>query len=565
MSARWAATAFLTGLLLVLATPGAAAQDAVDVRAPLDLFGDLAVESKGLTVYHHAFDDGTMAGTIYRGTLTETVHEQGRQPQSRTLADIDPDAPLEFSLHKGGLVTIAYDGPFRFYVGPSGIPDDETPAEPPVAAAGPNPARTTPSDPDAGDDPFRFVLAMPTQSFLVVPQGGVNTTSPFDLQLNHGNLTLTDVDGGQRVYRAGVQTVEFGGGILPTDPDPYETQVLTTYRLNATRAVYALRQEAPQTPADYWQGDEALAASNVDRPPGAWPRDDLDRFGRVLREHGLAATVLASDAPVLNLEGVARLTPLKEQSAALPAAFRDARSVELGGTLAFGLADASDDHRTMTVHMGGDVGWTSAADASGDVQIVQTAALVGGLGLVAVAGTVWAWPLLKFASVRFLVTPLYARIHRDEVLEHPVRDDILSTVAREPGISASELGRRAQCGWGTLVYHLSVLERERMVWSAREGRHRRYFAQGRVNYSDRDALGLLRNVASRRLADAILQQPGVIQKDLSRSLKLAPSTVAWHVDRLVRTGLLRKVSEGRQVRYYPSQRLETLVSQVPVT
>jgi predicted transcriptional regulator len=132
-----------------------------------------------------------------------------------------------------------------------------------------------------------------------------------------------------------------------------------------------------------------------------------------------------------------------------------------------------------------------------------------------------------------------------------------------PGISASELGRRTHCGWGTLVYHLSVLEREDMVWSAREGRHRRYFAQGGINYSDRDAVGLLRNPASRRLADAVQRAPGIIQKDLSREVQLTPSTVAWHVDRLVAAGLVEKRAEGRQVRYFPSQRLGNLVAVAP--
>jgi predicted transcriptional regulator len=178
-----------------------------------------------------------------------------------------------------------------------------------------------------------------------------------------------------------------------------------------------------------------------------------------------------------------------------------------------------------------------------------------GIGVAAVAGLAYAWPTVKFGTTKFLLAPLYARLKREDLLENPLRDDILEVVQTSPGISASELGRRLNCGWGTLVYHLTVLERMQLLSSAREGRHKRFFVQGRINYSDKGAVGLLANPAARMVLDAIKDQPGLIQRDLSRHLNLSPGTVAWHVDRLHEAGLVLKEEEGRVVRYYPSQKL----------
>jgi DNA-binding transcriptional ArsR family regulator len=203
----------------------------------------------------------------------------------------------------------------------------------------------------------------------------------------------------------------------------------------------------------------------------------------------------------------------------------------------------------FTVQAPAGVNWSSIAlGAAGGALLVGSAA--------------YAWPAFRWRAARFLLLPLYARLKREQVLENPLRDDILQTVQQQPGISASELGRRLACGWGTLVYHLTVLERMKLVSSAREGRHKRFFAQGRIHYSDKGAVGLLANPAARNILDAIRAQPGVIQKELGERLELSPGTIAWHVERLAEQGLIVREEEGRVVRYYPSDRLLDLTRQL---
>ncbi len=552
-------------VVLIALAPLAAAQGDghVDGHAPLDLHGDLLVEAPGLRLYHHASATDALAGTVYRGVLYEVSHPEGGEPQQRVVRQIDPSQPADFRFEPGAIATAEFSKGLRFQVAPTGLDTNETPTLGPVAHAGPNPAQSTALESDGPDDPWATVPAYPTSAFLVAPSGGLNTTSPLTVTLHAGNLTLTPSGQAPAQYQARVVTQTSGSpGPLPLPPDPSpEYEVAVSYVLNMTLAVTSLRSGGADAALAHWTGSEDATAPSVDAAAGHWPRDALDSLAAARAALGVPATVLAADNLTLSLDGVARLHDVVDPQSVGAAGVEPGDTLELGGDLILQPVAPGEDARRFRLLVAGRVDHVGPGPADGD-EPWRDVALWGGVGLVAAVGTAWAWPAIKFGAARYLLVPLYARIHREEVLEHPVRDDILSTVSQEPGISASELGRRTQCGWGTLVYHLSVLEREKMVWSAREGRHRRYFAQGGVNYSDRDAIGLLRNTSSRRLADAVRASPGIIQKDLSRILDLSPSTVAWHVERLEGAGLVLKEADGRQVRYYPSGRLDDLVRQV---
>lgn len=176
-------------------------------------------------------------------------------------------------------------------------------------------------------------------------------------------------------------------------------------------------------------------------------------------------------------------------------------------------------------------------------------AILSGVGVLAVAG--YLWPHLKFLGAR-AVMPLYTRLARDDIRDNKVRDTILTTIEKEPGVHAIEISRRAKCGWGTVVYHLGVLEKMAYVASVREGRHRRYFPKGEHHHRLHAPLALMKNPATSKVFEAIRVNPGIKQKELSHLLGLAPSTVNWHVGRLQGANLVVKTAAGRAVVYHVS-------------
>jgi DNA-binding transcriptional ArsR family regulator len=178
------------------------------------------------------------------------------------------------------------------------------------------------------------------------------------------------------------------------------------------------------------------------------------------------------------------------------------------------------------------------------------AAGAAGAGAAAlVAGLVYFWPRLKFATT-LLALPLYTRIERTAVLEHEKRDEIYELIRASPGIHAHEIGEKANIGWGTTVYHLKLLEQHSLVVSKKSGRYKRFFVNTGEYTKKKDVYGALRNETAKAVADFIVNHPGCNQKELCAALDIQPSLASWHVEKLEGVELVKRVKDGRMVRYF---------------
>lgn len=196
--------------------------------------------------------------------------------------------------------------------------------------------------------------------------------------------------------------------------------------------------------------------------------------------------------------------------------------------------------------------------ASGEVPIVfrepsiERAAVATG-SLLAVFLAVYFLPLLKYGAAHALVfLPGYAKIRKDAILENRVRDQLLQLIKQDPGIHASDLGRRLDAGWGTVVYHLGVLEKNRLVSSLVDGRHKRFFPAGIIDFSRRGQIGVLRNDRTRSIYQMIAEEPGLIQGAIANRVGISVPATIWHLKRLEEVGLVGRDREGRKMHYYPA-------------
>lgn len=180
------------------------------------------------------------------------------------------------------------------------------------------------------------------------------------------------------------------------------------------------------------------------------------------------------------------------------------------------------------------------------------------LGAAALAGAgflAYFWSSIKAWGMRSLLVPaigLYARVTHAEVFDNAVREQIYAAIRSRPGISASDLAKQASVSWGTTIYHLEVLEQNRMVSSLRKGRHRRYFENGADLNASKDVVALLQNPVTASIAQQIRVAPGTTQKDLAHATGMSPQALHWHLVRLVEAGLVRKERAGRFVKHYAS-------------
>jgi hypothetical protein len=160
----------------------------------------------------------------------------------------------------------------------------------------------------------------------------------------------------------------------------------------------------------------------------------------------------------------------------------------------------------------------------------------------------WLWPSLKGGSF----FGLFSRLRGPQLLEHPMRAKLVQIVQAEPGIHFQDLARRAALPNGTAVHHLGKLTKAGLLSARPLGRYTCYFPGASPDRVSLARAPILRSDGARRVYEAILGRPGLSGLELAGVVGLQPSTVNYHVQRLVECGLVLAAREGRSVRLSPA-------------
>lgn len=181
---------------------------------------------------------------------------------------------------------------------------------------------------------------------------------------------------------------------------------------------------------------------------------------------------------------------------------------------------------------------------------LKNAAIVSG-SFLALFLAVYFFPLLKWAGGSMApLLPGYAKLHKSELLNNEVRDKIVQAVRADPGITPPQLQELTGAGWSTVVYHLGVLEKNKVVSSLIDGRHKRFFPHETVNWSDRGRIAVLKNLKSRELYELVLQEPGLGPEVLAQRVGITRPAIYWHTNRLEKAGLLGKDRAGLRTVFF---------------
>lgn len=150
-----------------------------------------------------------------------------------------------------------------------------------------------------------------------------------------------------------------------------------------------------------------------------------------------------------------------------------------------------------------------------------------------------------------------------DLLELDSRRRIYERVRQTPGLHLRALARELGMPLGTLEYHTHQMEKVGLLVTRGEGWIKAFFAQDLLDRRDRDLMFLLRQKTPRRLALEIVGKPGIGFQGLAERLRIAPSTLSFHLAKLRRTGLVEERLEGRQKSYSctDSERVRKLIVQ----
>jgi len=133
----------------------------------------------------------------------------------------------------------------------------------------------------------------------------------------------------------------------------------------------------------------------------------------------------------------------------------------------------------------------------------------------------------------------------EQLLTVENRRRIYERIQAMPGIHLRQIQRDLNISMGTLEYHLRRLELEGIVVTRETNRFKSYFTIGELDRRDKDYLYYLRQPMPRRIAREISKRSYTPLKLLIETMPVAPSTLSFHLKKLVRCGMIKEFTRGR--------------------
>ena len=138
---------------------------------------------------------------------------------------------------------------------------------------------------------------------------------------------------------------------------------------------------------------------------------------------------------------------------------------------------------------------------------------------------------------------------RKKLLEVGIRQEVFALVSGCPGIHFRDVQRRTETTTGNLSYHLEHLVKAGLLETVRDGKYLRYYTCKEISIEQKGILELVRRKTDRHILLLLLQNGTTTNEQLSEILHLSPSTVSWHIKKLVDADILDARATGRKIIY----------------
>jgi len=129
------------------------------------------------------------------------------------------------------------------------------------------------------------------------------------------------------------------------------------------------------------------------------------------------------------------------------------------------------------------------------------------------------------------------------------RKKVNDYVASHPGTHARRIGKELGLTRGDLQYHLYALEKEGLIRTRRRGLYKFVFPSKIFGEKQEIVLSLLSQETPSEILLFLIKTPDATQTDLVEHLKFSAPTVSWHMDRMVKEGVVARKRVGKFVEY----------------
>lgn len=131
------------------------------------------------------------------------------------------------------------------------------------------------------------------------------------------------------------------------------------------------------------------------------------------------------------------------------------------------------------------------------------------------------------------------------------RQNISKYIIDNPGTTKAEISSNLGINRGTVKYHVHKLESDSKIASMKVSKFTKLFKNSSELKNDEKIItSHIRGETSRILLWSILENPGITNQELAKTLRLDKSTVHWHANKFLADDMIRFEKEGRYLKYY---------------
>jgi predicted transcriptional regulator len=120
-----------------------------------------------------------------------------------------------------------------------------------------------------------------------------------------------------------------------------------------------------------------------------------------------------------------------------------------------------------------------------------------------------------------------------------------------------ELQRRMNVSFGTVTWHVGVLERYKLIKSVKRGYYTSFYPAS--EFQKGPANVFINCYIRKEILDYIKEEQGATQKEISEYAGVHQSTGRHHLKKLMDLNIVIEIRDGKQLRYFapPHRQLQT--------
>ena len=137
----------------------------------------------------------------------------------------------------------------------------------------------------------------------------------------------------------------------------------------------------------------------------------------------------------------------------------------------------------------------------------------------------------------------------ENLLALETRKKIFELIEKRPGLHKREIARAMGMSLSTIDYHLHHMEKKGLVEARLDGKYKRYFIRKEGKKEDKRIFSMLRQEVPRRILLFLISHPKAIHKEICEHIGKAPSTISFHMKKLIKEGLVEEIAMGKEKAY----------------